>query len=220
MLVRRKHNDTNLKIDIWKNGILLVNGQFVRSVIEFTDQTRRIHLEMQCKKKHQLDLVKERSELITTIKSLVRKLCPSFTFSESFLYTKRYPLFHDTEISICDIISSIRRGDCGVTCQDKDNNIDTISLKELLYFDSFHFLRKSTFFHMIVKSHFSDQKVSYNILRNTITQLKDNDQLVEFLNESLENSREISFSELVHVLLKFSILTEDCVQVSSSLYRY
>ena len=132
VLARRLHNNTNLKIDIWKNGILLVNGQFVRSVIEFTDQTKRINLEMQCKKEHKLDLVKERSELTTTIKSLVRKLCPSFTFSESFLYTKRYPLCHDTEISICDIISSIRRGDCGVTCQDKDNNIDTISLKELL----------------------------------------------------------------------------------------
>ena len=77
----------HLKIDIWKNGILLVNGQFVRSVIEFTDQTRRINLKMQCKKEHTLDLVKERSELTTIIKSLVRMLCPSFTFSESFLYT-------------------------------------------------------------------------------------------------------------------------------------
>ena len=220
VLVRRQHNNTNLKIDIWKNGILLVNGQSVRSVVEFTDQTKGINLKMQCEKEHKLDLVKERSELTTTIKSLVRKLCPTFTFSESFLYTKQYPMCHDTEIPICDIISSISRGDCGVTCQDKDNNIDTISLKELLYFDSFHSLRKSTFFHRIVNSHFSDQKVSFNILRNTITQLKDNDQLVEFLNESLENSREITFSELVHVLLKYSILTEDFVQVSPSLYRY
>ena len=158
VLARRKHNHTNLGIDIWKNGILQVNGQFVRSVIEFTDQTRRINLEMQCIEEHKLDLVKERSELTTIIKSLVRKLCPSFTFSESFLYTKRYPLCHDTEIPICDILSSIRRGDCGVTCQDKDNKIDTISLKELLYSDSFHSLRKSTFFHMIVNSHYSDQK--------------------------------------------------------------
>ena len=220
VLARRKHNHTNLKIDIWKNGILLVNGQFVRSVIEFTDQTRRINLEMQCKKEHKLDLVKERSELTTTIKSLVRKLCPSFTFSESFLYTKRYPLCHDTEIPICDIISSIRRGDCGVTCQDKDNKIDTISLKDLLYSDSFHSLRKSTFFHMIVNSHFSNQKVSFNILENIKTQLKDNDQLVENLNKSLENRMEITFFELVHVLLQYSIVTEDCVQVSPSLYQY
>ena len=217
VLVRRQHNDTNLKIDIWKNGILLVNGQFVRSVIEFIDQTRRINLEMQCKQEHKLDLVKERSELTTTIKSLVRKLCPSFTFSESFLYTKRYPLCHDTEISICDIISSIRRGDCGVTCQDKDNNIDTISLKELLHFDSFHSLRKSIFFHRIINSHFSDQNVSVNILKNIITQVQDNDQLVEFLNEILENRMKITFAEVFHVLLQYSILTEDCVQVSPSL---
>ena len=220
VLARRKHNHTNLRIDIWKNGILQVNGQFVRSVIEFTDQTRRINLEMQCIEEHKLDLVKERSELTTIIKSLVRKLCPSFTFSESFLYTKRYPLCHDTEIPICDILSSIRRGDSGVTCQDKDNKIDTISLKELLYSDSFHSLRKSTFFHMIVNSHYSDQKVSFNILENIKMQLKDNDQLVEFLNESLENKMEITFSELVHVLLQYSIVTEDCVQVSPSLYQY
>ena len=51
-------------------------------------------------------------------------------------------------------------------------------------------------------------------------QLKDNDQLVEFLNESLENKMEITFSELVHVLLQYSIVTEDCVQVSPSLYQY
>ena len=106
-----------------------------------------------------------------------------------------------------------------MTCQDKDNNIDTISLKELLYFDSFHFLRKSTFFHMIVNSHFSNQKVSFNILENIKTQLKDNDQLVEFLNKSLENRMEITFSELVHVLLQYSIVTEDCVQVSPSMYQ-
>ena len=217
VLARRKHNHTNLKIDIWKNGILQVNGQFVRSVIEFTDQTRRINLEMQCKKEHQLDLVKERSELTAIIKSLVRKLCPSFTLSESFLYAKRYPLCHDTEIPICDILSSIRRGDSGVTCQDKDNKIDTISLKELLYSDSFHSLRKSTFFHMIVNSHFSNEKVSFAILENIKTQLKDNDQLVENLNKSLENRMEITFSELVHVLLQYSIVTEDCVQVSPSL---
>ena len=220
VLSRRQHNHTNLKIDIWKNGILLVNGQFVRSVIEFTDQTRRINLEMQCKKEHKLDLVKERSELTAIIKSLVRKLCPSFTFSESFLYTKRYPLCHDTEIPICDILSSIRRGDSGVTGQDKDNKIDTISLKALLYSDSFHSLRKSTFFHMIVNSHFSNQKVSFNILENIKTQLKDNDQVVENLNKSLENRMEITFGELVHVLLQYSIVTEDCVQVSPSLYQY
>ena len=121
---------------------------------------------------------------------------------------------------ICDIISSIRRGDWGVTCQDKDNNIDTISLKELLYFEPFYSLRKSTFFHRIVNSHYSDQNVSFDILENVITQLKDNDQLVEFLNKSLENKMEITFSELVHVLLQHSILTEDHVQVSPSLYQY
>ena len=49
-LLQSEKSDKGEQFDIWKNGILMVNSNTIRSVIEFTEQTTCIKLQMQCHK--------------------------------------------------------------------------------------------------------------------------------------------------------------------------
>ena len=86
-LLQGEKSDKGAQYDIWKNGILIVNDNTVRSVIEFTDQTTCIKLQMQCHKSYLHELAKERSKLLGVIRSVVAKLCPNFMPSNLKLLT-------------------------------------------------------------------------------------------------------------------------------------
>ena len=195
----------NVKLDVWKNGILLVNG-FVRSVIEFTDQTRRIELMMQCQKDYKIHLVRCRAELILTIRALVKKLSPSFTFLESFLCPKEYQVHDGTEIPVHDIITSITNENEGIPCQDKHHIIDTILTKDLLYFDSLQVLAR-----VMLKSQSLQKPLSLNMI---MTELKDYHLVIQHLSRWSEDGNKITIYKVWRRLQQYSIFTDHDIKVT------
>ncbi len=72
-LVKCENDSAHAQCIIWKNGILLVHSNLTRCVIEVTDQTTRLYITLQCEKGHKIYLVKQRSFLISLIKSLKKE---------------------------------------------------------------------------------------------------------------------------------------------------
>ena len=204
LLARESNISDNVKLDVWKNGILLVNG-FVRSVIEFTDQTRRIELSMQCHKDYKFHLVRCRAELILTIRALVKKLSPNFNFSESFLCPKEYEVHDGIEIPVLDIITSIMNENEGIPCQDKHRNIDTVFTKDLLYFDSLQVLVR-----VMLKSQ-SIQKLLF--LNMIMSELKDYHLVIQHLSRWSEDGNKISIYNVWQRLQQFSIFSDHDLKV-------
>ncbi len=159
-------SDTNhAQCIIWKNGILLVHSNLTRCVIEVTDQTTLLYIALQSEKGHELYLVKQRSFLISLIKSLKNKSCPEVESRELlFSPTHSYPPMPGSDlVPVTDIALSVIAGLPAVTTR-KDSmrtNINQVHISELLYFDSLHLNNneiedKTTLLNILMNSGSSD----------------------------------------------------------------
>ena len=84
-LVKCERDTVNTAYTIWKNGISFCHDNGTRYIIEVTDQTTRLYLAIWCKVGCELHLVKQRSMLISLIKSLAHKTCPAVAVEEFLL---------------------------------------------------------------------------------------------------------------------------------------
>ena len=145
-LLQGEKNDKGAQFDIWKNGILMVNNNTVRSVIEFTEQTTCIKLQMQCHKSYLHELAKERSRLLGVIRSVVAKLCPNLNTTEFLLLPQNYPIKNYIAVPFQKIVDSVIENDIGVTLSSGEGSSKNIScplVQDILGFDSIQALRKS-----------------------------------------------------------------------------
>ena len=130
----------NAMFIIWKNGILLVHNNGTRSIIEVTEQTTHLYLIMQCVKGCELFLVKHRSKLISLIRFLLGKACPSVTFNEFLLLPQTtYPLDSSNQVPLADIAHSVIYSHPTVLF-----NYNHVPLRDLLHFDPFHAIDESS----------------------------------------------------------------------------
>ncbi len=139
-LVKCESDSDHAQYIIWKNGILLVHSNLTRCVIEVIDQTTQLYITLQCEKGREMYLVKQRSFLISVIKSLENKACPAVESRELlFSPTHSYPPELGSDpVPVTDVAHSVLAGLPAVaTCNDS-TNINQVHISELLYFDSLH----------------------------------------------------------------------------------
>ncbi len=138
-LVKCESDSNHAKCIIWKNGILLVRN-LTRCVIEVTDQTTRLYITLQCEKGREIYLVKQRSFLISLIKSLKNKACPQLESRELLFSPTHFypPVLGSDSVSVTDVAHSVLAGLPAVATR-KDSlrtNINLFYISKLVYFDS------------------------------------------------------------------------------------
>ena len=197
-----KCESAHARCRIWKNGILLSHSNSTRCVIEMTDKV--IYLTMQCAKDCKLFLVKQRSMLISLMKSLKNRICPHLELKEFLLYPQSsYPPVISTKISLDEIASSVRSDFPCVVCEDE--KFEQVKLSTLFVFDAFYEFKKSTFQEIFSKS---EQIISPDMLKVLCES-----RLGEVFRQK-ERLREFTYNQLYQELLKYTIFTDGNLYVS------
>ena len=195
---------------IWKNGILLVHSNATRCVIEVTDQTSQLCIAMQCVKGYEYNLVQQRSTLISLIKSLKTKVCPSIELEEFFYHPQRsYPPEITAEIPMAEVAHSVIKGEPTVVTHEDRRNPQHVLLSDLLHFDSFHKLRESVLQEIYANTIASNVNVPESTLRNVYEAVKECGQLAEMLQGPAPATEHtaITYQQLHDILAKYSIFT-------------
>ena len=191
--------------DIWKNGILIVNDNTVRSVIEFTDQTTCIKLQMQCHKSYLHELAKERSRVLGVIRSVVSKLCPNFKTAEFLLLPQSYPINNSIAIPVQKIAQSVNEYNAGVIISSgkgRSKNISCPLVHDILGIDSIQALEKSER-QLIFDGRSSDSIISPDIFDC----MKGKFPMMNIIVE-------MTYNELYQEIIKYSIFSCESFQVS------
>ena len=201
---------------IWKNGILIVHSNGTRSIIEVTDQTTRVSLAIQCVERYELQLVKQRSQLVTLIKSLVLKTCPNVEVKEFLLLSQsNYPPEKTTEISMAKVACSVIESSGSVAYDDGDA-LEHELVTDLLFFDPFHTLKDKILRHIFA------QYQSNNVVPlATVTRIHSAVETCRELQEWFEDEagqcrRDMTYRQLYRELIKYSIFTDGNLFVSFS----
>ena len=204
-LLQGENSDEGAQYDIWKNGILIVNDNTVRSVIEFTDQTTCIKLQMQCHKSYLHELAKERSKLLGVIRSVVAKLCPNFKTTEFILHLQSDPINNSIAIPVQKIAQSVNGYNAGVIIssgQGSSKNISCPLVHDILGFDSIQALEKSER-QLIFDGRSSDGIISPDIFDC----MKGKFPMMNIIVE-------MTYNELYQEIIKYSIFSCESFQVS------
>ncbi len=221
-LVKCESGNDHAQCIIWKNGILLVHSNLTRCVIEVTDQTTRLYITLQCEKSHEKVLVKQRSLLISLIKSLKMKVCPEVESRELlFSPTHSYPPLPGSDsVPVTDVARSVLAGLPAVATRKDSMNINQVHISELLYCDSLHLnyaTGSKTILQTILLNSCSSDIISSSVMRRmcTIGEPRAHISLTEiFQDTSDEELKEIPYKELYEELLKYTIFSDDTLFVS------
>ena len=206
--------DDTVQHDIWRNGILMVNRNSVRSVIEFTDQTTCLKLMMQSHKDQRLKFVEERSRVIKLIKSLVIKLNPKVEATESFFLPQSYPLTDFRKIPAIDIAKSIFDNKPGVAIsrgRGDTKSIDWHCISEIVCFDSVQVIGMPRVEQIFMLKDF-DRQVPSELLNDIISDLPECRVLQSVLTRDSDIG--LMYTELYQEVIKFSVFTKETFQVS------
>ena len=200
-LTKSEESQTNSECKkIWKNGILLIHENVTRSIIEVTDQTTRVYLTIQCREGCELQLVKQRSHLISFIKRFTKKTCPSVKVEESLLLPQAsYSPESSTQVQVSRVAHSIVNG-----YQYTPNNV---RVEELLIFDSFQVIQYQIL-HNILTRHPSGNVVPLDTVARIHSAVETCRELQEwFEDEAGQCRRDRTYSQLYKELIKYSIFT-------------
>ena len=199
----------NAEYDIWKNGILIVHNNGTRSIIEVTEQTTQVHLAIQCRVGCEFHLVKQRSMLISRIKSLVQKICPAVAVEEFLLLPQAtYPPESTIEIPVTKVILAVKNAHKCVSYRDR-NELQQVDVKSLLYFDSCHDVDVKTFELFVSRKH-STNAVPSCILREILGAIEACDELAR----TIEKTADITYQQLYKKLIQYSIFTYENINES------
>ena len=211
--IKSKSSTENVQCTVWQKGILIVYENGTRAVIEVVDQTFRVYLSMQCVKRRELQLVEERSSLISLIRSPMRILCPDMEITEFLLPPQNsYPPKIISEISCTEIARSIISNSRYVTFSNEGNTTQRVELSRLLHFDSLNLLDESTI-KDIIENKNSDRNISEATSKIVFKAVNTNKKLLYHLKLKERNS-ELSYSHLFAELHKYTIFPEGNLLVS------
>ena len=209
-----KSVQNKLEYKIWNKGILIVHNNCTRSIIEVTDQTTRVYLALQCVEGYELQLVKQRSQLVTLIKSLVLKTCPNVEVKEFLLLSQsNYPPEKTAKISMAKVACSVIESDGSVVYDDGDVLKQELVIN-LLFFDPFHIIKDKLLRH-IFAHHLSDNVVPLATVTRIHSAAETCRELQEwFEDEAGQCRRDMTYSQLYRELIKYSIFTDGNLFVS------
>ena len=91
---------------VWKNGISWKDSDEIRTVVEFIDKNRWVLLAMSCSEDRPVEHAKLRSALISLIRCLQQKFCPSLEVCEYLISPscfQKYPLNELLDTDLFDI---------------------------------------------------------------------------------------------------------------------
>ena len=213
-LIEFERSKLSSECKVWKNGILLVHSNGTRFIIEVTDQTTRVSLAIQCIEGHELQLVKQRSQLISIIKSLVRKICPRVKVDE-FLHLSQntYPP-NPIVIPIAKVAFSLINGHTEIAYNDGDTLRHAL-VQDLLYYDSFGVINQKPILQEIITHRISDNIVPLATVTGIHSAVETCRELQEwFEDEAGQCRRDMTYSQLYRELIKYSIFTDGNLFVS------
>ena len=213
-LIKFERSKPSSECKVWKNGILLVHNNGTRSIIEVTDQTTRVSLAIQCIEGHELQLVKQRSQLISIIKSLVHKICPRVKVDE-FLHLSQnaYPP-NPIVIPIAKVAFSLINGHTEIAYNDGDTLRHAL-VKDLLYYDSFGVINLKPILQDIITHRIFDNVVPLATMTGIHSAVETCRELQErFEDEAGQCRRDMTYSQLYRELIKYSIFTDGNLFVS------
>ena len=211
-IVKCERDTVNTECKIWKNGILLVHNNGTRSIIEVTDQTTRVYLAIQCVEGYELQLAKQRSFLISLIKSLVHKICHRVKVEEFLLLSQEtYPPNNTSEIPISKVALSVINGH-GMVSYD-DGTLQHEPVEDLLHFESFHVIKDKALRDCVRRD--TNDIVPPTTLARIHSAVETCRELQErFEDESGQCRRRMTYSQVHKELTKYSIFTDGDLSVS------
>ena len=196
-----------LEYKIWNKGILIVHNNGTRSIIEVTDQTTRVSLAIQCVEGCESCLVKQRSLLISLIKSMAHKICPRVKVEEFFILSQNtFPPENSQLVSIARIAHSLIDSLETVSYNDGDI-LQHALVKDLLYFDSLLVIEG-----LILRDIFTQYQSNNVVPLATVTRIHSAVETCRELQEWFEDEtgqcrRDMTYSQLYRELIKYSIFT-------------
>ena len=203
-----------LEYKIWNKGILIVHNNGTRSIIEVTDQTTRISLALQCVEGCESFLVKQRSLLISLIKSMAHKICPRVKVEEFFILPQNiFPPENSRQVQIARIAHSVIASLDTVSYNDGDILRHAL-VKDLLYFDSLLVIKGP-----ILRTIFTQCQSNNVVPLVTVTRIHSAVETCRELQEWFEDEtgqcrRDMTYSQLYRELIKYSIFTDGNLYVS------
>ncbi len=216
-LVKCKSDSGHAQFIIWKNGILLVHSNLTRCVIEVTDQTTRLYITLQCEIGREMSLVKQRSFLISLIKSLKNKACPEVESRELlFSPTHSYqPVPSSDSVPVTDVAQSVLAGDPAVATRKDSTNINHVHISELLHFDSLNLNDneiedKTTLLNILMNSG-SNDIIPSSVMERVRSNVEPHIALIKILQVE---PGDVSYKQLYEVLIKYTIFSDDTLFVS------
>ena len=203
-----------LEYKIWNKGILIVHNNGTRSIIEVTDQTTRISLALQCVEGCESFLVKQRSLLISLIKSMAHKICPRVKVEEFFIPPQNtFPPENSRQVPIARIVHSVIDSLDTVSYNDGDILRHAL-IKDLLYFDSLLVI-KGPVLHIIFIQYQSNNVIPLVTVTRIHSAVETCRELQEwFEDEAGQCRRDMTYSQLYRELIKYSIFTDGNLYVS------
>jgi GTPase SAR1 family protein len=222
-LVKCERDTVNTVYNIWKNGISFCHNNGTRYIIEVTDQTTRVYLAIQCLEGCESHLVKQRSVLITLIKSLVQKTCPVETEEFLLLPESTYPPHKNIEIPTVKVKIALTNNHKYVSYRCGDGDVlQQVSVEDLLYFDFLriprHSLHRLFFRNNMQKSNrVSLFTLSSNCRSSGFSFSRKLAKILEGLAD--HGVTDITYGELLQELASYSIFTDKrntvcCVVIS------
>ena len=203
-----------LEYKIWNKGILIVHNNGTRSIIEVTDQTTRVSLAIQCVEVCESYLVKQRSLLISLIKSIAHKICPRVEVEEFFILPQNtFPPENSQQVPIARIAHSVI--DSLETVSYNDGDILRHALvRDLLYFDSLLVIKGP-----VLRTIFTQCQSNNVVPLVTVTRIHSAVETCRELQEWFEDEagqcrRDMTYSQLYRELIKYSIFTDGNLYVS------
>ena len=216
-LVQNDFNRQSTQFKVWKNGILLVHSSGTRSIIEVADDSTQLNFITKSKLGNELAMVEQRSSIISLIKALVRKVCPSVEVKEFLPYPQdSYPdIEHTTEIPLSHVASSVTKNHNYAVAQDTAKS--HVPLSRLLFFESFCKI-KIPIIQDIFTHQNSKRQVSPSTLSAVAEALKKQNcgELPGNLQEIAHNPHLVTtYSQLYRELHKYTIFPEGNLCVSA-----
>ena len=209
-----KNVHEQLEYKIWNKGILIVHNNGTRSIIEVTDQTTRVSLAIQCVEGCESYLVKQRSLLISLIKSTAHKICPRVEVKEFFILPQNaFPPENSQQVPIARIAHSVIASLDTVSYNDGDILRHAL-VRDLLYFDSLLVIKG-----LVLRTIFTQYQSNNVVPLVTVTRIHSAVETCRELQEWFEDEagqcrRDMTYSQLYRELIKYSIFTDGNLYVS------
>ena len=204
-----KNVHEKLEYKIWNKGILIDHCNGTRSIIEVTDQTTQVSLAIQCVEGYESYLVRQRSLLISLIKSMAHKICPRVKVEEFIILPQNtFPPANSQLVSIARIAHSVIDSLDTVSYNDGDMLRHAL-VKDLLYFDSLLVIKGP-----LLRTIFTQYQSNNVVPLVTVTRIHSAVETCRELQEWCEDEagqcrRDMTYSQLYRELIKYSILNSD-----------